>query len=443
MRKILLSGLLLGVAACGARSGLSVGGGGAGGGDATVSSSGAGASSTTSGPGSGPTTTTSTVGSGGGLPTDCQLTVVVPVAQVQEAVGQMPNWTTLAYASDDRQRVLVAYGTQPNPVLYAVRHTSFFPWDNWPDNGLIPGGHGTALTADSPIFAAGLVGENVGILARTSSLNFAAGPPDQEFWSSASLYGSFDAGRGLAVARGPVDDLALFEFPIDTDVMGLAAGTVGLGAAGVYYNGPQVLGCGFPNVLADAVSVGSEWLLASATSQPIGPCGLDQVGPPSMLQVSRLDASGALLETTEALFAGTSFGAVAMSERPDGAWLGWTTAGRSASTFVARVDGTGHLAAGAFDVTNHSFPALNGSTIALAPFRDDVLVGWQSGDRIVLALVTPEGFNVAQGEIPFFGKFQGQLSMLGSPAGDAVLVGWSTSDINAKAAGLVAKVLCQ
>ncbi len=444
MRTILNLLMLMGLTACGARSGLSLGegGSGAGVGDASSGASGVGGASASSGTGAGPTTTSSSVGGGGGLPMDCQLTLVTPIAQVKEAVGEMPNWTTLAYASDDRQRVLVAYGTNPSPVLYGVRHTSFFPWSDWPADGLILGGHGTALSTDGPIFATGLNGNNVGILARSASVNFSAGPADTDFWGSVAVYGSFDNGRGLAVAGGPVDALALFEFPIDNDVVGLAAGTVGVGPAGVYYKGPQVLGCGFPNVLADVVSAGSEWLMASATSQAIGPCDLDQIGPPSVLQISRLNAAGALLENTETLFGGTSFGAVAMAERPDGAWVGWTTADQYASTYVARIDAAGKLVAGAFDITNLSFPSSFGSTIGLASFRGDVLVGWQAEERVVLALVTPEGFNVGQVEIPFFGQFQGQLSMVGSPAGDSVLISWSVTDVNAKSAGFVAKILC-
>lgn len=437
-------------AACGSRTGLRElgqgGADGAGGASSAVSvgatgTGGAGGSSSTgtaSGSGAGSTAST---GQGGSSPGVCVLTPISPVATVGETAGHTTLGTRLSYSSDARDRVSVVYGKDPTPTVALVRHAYFFPWDDWPAGGTIGGGLDALLSTDGLHLVAPFPGDRLGLLGRELNVNFVGGSPTGNLYSLATVYGGVGAGRPLTIAPGAADALVAFEFPIDLEIVGLATGRVTMDVASQFH-GPNVLGCGSPRVSAAGLWQAGAWLLVSATSQPLGPCDLDRVGPAHVLTISRLTPSGTLLQNLDTWDEPAAVREVLAAVRSDGAWVAWLRDGSTSDVWAARLDASGSFAAGPYAVTAGAAPAADG-LFAISTLGDDLLVAWgmESG-AIGVRLVGDEGEALSHVVLPTSGTLFDAVSVLGAPSGDAAVVGYTEGGLNGKPAGRLVKLDC-
>jgi hypothetical protein len=160
--------------------------------------------------------------------------------------------------------------------------------------------------------------------------------------------------------------------------------------------------------------------------------GLDPLGFPwpDRLVVAKL-AGNPPTATLGAVDDGISqVDAIAMAGRSDGAWLVWSRnalQGDPGAIYAARLDADGNLAAGPWKLAE-SVELYTGS-IAADRLGDDLVVAWASvygaPTRIEVRRLDGAGAEVATASIEVEDRVPDPVAVLGSPAGNGVLLAYT------------------
>jgi hypothetical protein len=457
----------LGTAACGARSGLEVGGvelagsganGGAGGvggnGGAMVGGGGLGAG------GSGGS------GGSGGFP-DCS--VLRPDGPVRTVAGSdffHARQPRLMFTSADEQRVTLlsewvsVEGPGPN-LPSELRHTSFQPWGAWPSSELGPSFladfDGGGSFAGSPqadggfalmMSDAGQVGAPVGAFAK---FDFTPGkgavPGTSHAIDAASeRVGAFNAGWFL-LQRGAGDThKKLYGYNWRTNGKPETWATAAMSCSDRFIaNGDDL-------VRIDE----TRWLGASAfgTSAFGSNCGgASQPRNVQRLQFQHLPGGGidfSFRGTVGGLpYTGEVIDIVDVEARTDDAWLMWTYENTSTLSEVQFMR---------FGLSDHdpvegskiSFPVggppIKPGTLALASHGDDALIAMALSDGRTpsIAVIRVDAAGTISGSVPLAipNEPLGRLAILGDPQQRFVLVAWAEPNADSQAVLKLARFRC-
>ena len=419
----------------------------AGAGGAPAGSSGAHAGAGSPGAGAGGVSgggTSGTAGSGGAPVVCAKLGAPDIVALGGDAQWEQRRARLAPLASD---RVAVVLGLDaaesPGPVPSPLAHVEFAPWGAWPASLPAPtivsanGGSGDFRVSQGTASGFGLLYHDDPFQPPMPPLGLivVADVPEGATMASGPLLEGNEPSPPLWITRGATGE--------DLDQGLLAGWSYELPLDSIHYavrflwtGGPLVvdgLACGTSELSGDAVRSGKGFLVAATTSAPFGMCGKDGVpgpdGVPNRLQITRVD-QGVASFGDELSEVGPIL-AVAMTARSDGAWVVWLPSGdpAAASPRASRVDESGKLVGTPFVVG--------------APGESGVFAVASLGDR--LAVVQRQTIDPSAPTIGVFvyddagpvttatveapgGQFSApELSALGSPAGDALLVAWSTA----------------
>lgn len=428
--------LALSVAACGARTALSIdsapadGAGGSGGmpPDATTTTT---------------TTTTSTsTGTGGGLPSTCPNLGIT---------GQAISYVSAAALHGARPRLVRASATEtmvvfareaindpanPPPTIGSV---VFEPWGVWPQSlGSVVqvaafGGEGFAAAPGAAEPSAAVLfflptGQFPSdmYLAPTVAPNSYYDPyPDGISWDA------WEPAWATALARGAGGHLAAFQvgFPSGTFLRAeLVSDNLTLTELGD-------LACADAPFPADLTEVASGYLLATANGREFGSCNDDDgiPGPATRLHVMRIDPAVGSAPLSAAFEGVDRMAHVALARSFGGAWLAWQESGESAFApppiHAVALDDYGGVAGSVFDVTSDGQTS---GPLAIADLGGLLAIAWVDNldpgtPSFQIDLFDAEGAKVASSsyQSPESFLYDPSLSMLASDDGRNLLLSWS------------------
>jgi hypothetical protein len=434
MARLLLV-FVAGLAGCGARSTLgdpparATAGGGGSGSVGTSGTTGAGGV----GAGAGGTT-----GTGGGACTE--LVWASPIVEVEEDGAHLARRPRLAPSSDDGQQITVALQRSPleSPGPFAeMRHATFHPWLDWPASGVLGPTFATYASPQlDPEFAVtGAPGGMFGMLVGHGGLSASFSPRVDPFADSgtptvgvAGTTPLFAARNGDAQVVGVLDAKGTLLVTLvragmgsfDTELTAVACSPQRISAAAVLYED------GF--IVVTSNGAGNAQSLCSA--------GPDGAGPPTRVDVV-LISWGKPPAFVLGVDAGSEVEDVAAAPHPDGVWAVWRT---QALTGVpplraARFQVASAGVVGPGDVTE---PGDAPFAFAAAALGSRLAVAWKSDpannppDLRVRVLDASLGL-VAAAALDNALGFDGSTSLVGSPAGDSLVVAWTANGMAARA----------
>jgi hypothetical protein len=187
------------------------------------------------------------------------------------------------------------------------------------------------------------------------------------------------------------------------------------------------LGCAGFAPIADAVTYKGDWLVALANGQNASKagCGVSDPGPPTRLDVVRVQPNGST-SFVIGIDAGTPLMHISMAPHPLGAWVVYRVAsgGIVAPIRWLRVEPDTAGVVGPGDVTGPGdfpleFDATNlGDRLVVAGGNDP------AGNPPDLMLSMFDSFGAPAGSFGFEPQFFGQVSVLGAPGGNSVILAW-------------------
>ncbi|EYF02265.1 hypothetical protein [Chondromyces apiculatus] len=423
----LLSALTL-LGACGARTEILLGH------EVSVSQGSAGGTG-----GDGGTGGSGGTGGAGGGPIDpeplCALTRSLPVLSVGGGAFFHQRQPDLVITGDDPSRVTLAAewrSTQASPSTASeLRHTTFFPWVEWPEGGQIAPSYLAHLSGGGS-FAADHAEGNPLSLAMIVSPGTALFSPE------------------FTPGSGNMPSFFTLSYPADRILFNLAGDSTNLlgmqwqvenSNPPVYRQVYEVLssptfegGCASAPGAADAIHIAGGWLVAhvlSATEDLSQPCMPgNQVRPPTMLQTQwhrEDDPSDSFIAVPfdDPLHSGKPIQRIQVTPRPEGAWLLWSYGSTGMSPLSAirlteRGDTTGGIASLFAPDTPGAFAAAAlGTSLAVA----SVL----GGTRITIMLLDRDVQLESLVEIDADFPVVGAPSLIGWPDGRGLVLAWSES----------------
>lgn len=387
-------------------------------------------------------------GTGGGPPTvDCgALQVAGPPAFLDGGAGMYERHPLWVYSSEDGQQVTLLVSRQqaegpegPEPPTSIV-HTTLKPWAAFPSGAVLGPTH-LADPEGGRTFAVARAGEDrFGMLFTNTvppgfGLQFSSGFVPFEDASPASVPVSSVADEALFAVRGPGGHL------IGMQGSSVAGGSSYLVEAAFVgedgsFTGPLGLGCAKGWMFADAVRAGGSYLVALSSAGVPGEvdCEDPSSGWPDDVQIVVTDGAG--FTVTDSLGAPGTATDVKMAARSDGAWVViGTPPGQVVSGMFlgSRVDAAGKVVL--------MFPVGGGSgepgaenpqngTLTAARLGDQLAVAWvdYGGDKgpfLRVKVFDVNGLPTGHAEIFPGTSFSGAPSLLGSPAGDSLVLAWS------------------
>lgn len=436
----------LALAACGARSTLSLPAGaaaeGGSGGSGTTASTTSSSSAAGGSGGTGSTTGSGgTGGSGGATPVLTCSTLVVDGPALTPVTGfgsgyQYAPW--LAYTEPDRSRAAFVYVEDPQPFGEFMQSASVAltdPWGAWPaslgpsahhalsDGFVVGGGRSgrfTMLTTDEPKNA-GNDPEGMIVWAPHAGMSGAEG----------QYFDDVPPGRPSLVASNADRFIAGFQRSVGGSLQHLTLAGVSFGLGPVSIG--QAVTCGLGASLAGAaIPLGNGFLAALSNGRPFGKCLTDDLadGPPSRLQVVTMNENPSLAKLTfEHDEPGTYIVQTHLAPAPGGAWVAWERAS-SGPPFPRRIQLVRLDAAGApvdgtilevsFGTSTEPFAIASlGQAVAVAA-RSDVL---NLSVHVVGSDGAPLGAATFEPELGL--GSDGSVALLASPIPGRLLVGWS------------------
>ena len=436
-----LIGLALTVSGCGSRSALldgspaggtagsgatatggSAGSGGSGGSGAAGGSGGSGAS----GGGSGASGGSGGVGGTGGDVACDDLAAHNPIA----AAPVSPVWThgapQLTATSDDGRQITAAYmhqNTEGPATLRQLRYVTFRPFDNWPQSGQLgPAYESFAGPELGARFAVGgAPGSRLALLVEhtfSATLAAHADPNASNPGPSSSPSGEvpqFVTRSGSALYTGLLTDA---ELRLVGTFFPNASGTGALSALyGCASSGPLV---------ARAVAYQGGWLMATTagTASDQGSCPANGGGAPTKVDIWRIDGAGQQSYLT-GFSAGSAVFALDVAPHPDGMWVVYRRVGAASPIQIIRVDATQPAILTTPDLSGSADVPLEFSAAALGRRLAVVWGNDPAGNPpdLVVSIREESGKPGAEAifEPPFFLK----PSIVGSPGGDSLVIGWT------------------
>jgi hypothetical protein len=229
----------------------------------------------------------------------------------------------------------------------------------------------------------------------------------------------------LFVVHGGGDHLIGFE-RVASGHYALTFGRFALGAPSF----DQDSGCATQPIHADAVRIPKAYLLALSSSRPLGTCqdDLGADGPPTRLEVARLDDGAASPVLVHWSDDGVPIAGLRLIRRPGGAWLVWQLGG---SLHALGIDEAGE------PLTPRSVLVADGFGVdgfAAADLGDQLAVAYTDAfdpfvSKIVLRVFdehgAPVGESVIEPELEHWPV--PPYALLGSPSGDRLLLAWTAA----------------
>jgi hypothetical protein len=433
MMERLLLVLVAGLAGCGARSTLgdppaaaTSGGGGSVGTSGTTGAGGLGVGAS------------GTTGTGGGACTAPAW--VSPIVEVAEDDAHLAHRPRLSPSSDDGQQITVALQRSPleSPGPFAeMRHATFHPWLDWPPSGVLAPTFATYASPQlDPDFAvAGASGGMFGMLVAHGGVAVSFSPRVDPFADGGSPTVGVAGTTPVFAARNGDSQL------VGTlDATGTLLVTLVRAGGGSFVTEMSAVACSPQRISAAAVPYGTGFVVVTSNgagnAQNLCSAGPAGAGPPT-----RVDAIFVSWGAPPAFVLGVDAGAevegVAAAPHPEGAWAVWQTQTLSAvpPLRAARFQVASAGIVGPGDVTDPGDAPLGFSAAALGP---RLAVAWKSdpadnppdlrvrvldafiGLVVTAALEDPPGLD-------------GPTSLVGSPAGDSLLVAWTANGMAARA----------
>jgi hypothetical protein len=426
----LLLVLVAGLAGCGARSTLSdpparaaAGGGGSVGTSGTTGTGGAGA-------GAG--------GTGGGA---CAgLSWASPVVEVEEDDAHHARRPMLAPSSDDGQQITVALQRSPleSPGPFAeMRHATFHPWLDWPASGVLGPTFATYASPQlDPEFAVtGAPGGMFGMLVGHGGLAASFSPRVDPFADSGAPTVGVAGTTPLFAARNG-----------DSQIVGVldAKGTLLVtqvrAGMGSFDTELTAAACSPQRISAAAVPYQDGFIVVTSNgagnTQSLCSAGPDAAGPPTRVDVI-LSSWGKPPAFVLGVDAGAEVEEVAAAPHPEGVWAVWRTQQLTAvpPLRAARFQVASAGVVGPGDVTD---PGDAPFDFAAAALGSRLAVAWKSDPannppdlrvRVLdasLGLVAAAALDNPPGLIV-------PTSLVGSPAGDSLVVAWTANGMAARA----------
>lgn len=427
----------IGLAACGSRSALygpeTRGEGGGGEGGTTTSTTGMGGTTTSSSTTSSSTTSSQGgggEGGGGGPPGPCgELEYITPFVSL--AGGMQPHQRTpkLAFSSDDDTRVTVGSAWQfvdtPNAPL-ELRRTSLSPWPDFPAGSSLGNTNKMDLDGGVSFAIAQSPGDRFALLfadfqeSPAGGLRFsadfkpaAANPPD-------TFLVDPDAQKALFLSRGKSRFLYGGGFQSGS-THEIRAGLIDEDLVESLF----FLGCASAAPLADAVPYLEYFFVAMANGTDAFGCDVGVPGPPSRLQIVKIQESGVVENVVE--IGSQSMTDLKLAPRSDGAWLVWTDPGGEdlpPSILIGQLTTDGELAG----TLEWSVPFQPGS-LAITSFEDFLALAWIQSDpegaSPRVQVFGPDFTPLGAIEVQSAGVAKAPLSFLGSPFARQALLAWS------------------
>jgi hypothetical protein len=194
-------------------------------------------------------------------------------------------------------------------------------------------------------------------------------------------------------------------------------------------------GCATAPVAADASPVPDGWLLAVALGTKLtwGSGGVDcsvassQVGPPTSIQLAKVDAMGTTVSVTQTVQVGAAVTRLRMTPGPLAAWAVWSLDGSPALSGAEITPSPSFW-------TTFQVVAQTGTLVPLSfavESLDDLLVVAAvdrvsgSPDQIQVTAVNGTGAGQWLAMVPTGGTVDGALTVRAAPDGSAVLVAWA------------------
>jgi hypothetical protein len=348
--------------------------------------------------------------------------------------------------------VLLAVGydavESPGPVASPFASLGFAPWGAWPASlgpatiGAAAGGGAFRVSRDGTgTFAALYRNDPIGTSPSGLYASLGVAPGGM---LGTTLVDPTQPAPPLFIAGGPTGELWGWSWELPTGSLHYAVklqSSIGV---------TDGFACGTAPVFADGVPSGSGFLVAATSSVPFGKCGKGGVpgpdGVPNRVQLSRFDM-GVPTAGDEIVGFGPIL-SVAMAPRADGgAWVVWLPTGDPAAAppSAQRVDASGKLVGKPFQ------PGTPGESGAYAVGAlGDALVFAQlstldpSAPSVMITVHGDAGPLTAASFQPPGGHFAApELSVVGSPTKDALLVAWADAPPSGMAFSVhVARMTC-
>ena len=398
--------------------------------------------------------------SGGPCTTSMRLTAPVGVSTPG---GRQRSPALVETGADGAPVTLVFTSTPPGMPGGPVRvlHASFDPWGAWPDADLAPvhvdadGGSSLAAASEGDgSFALLHGGPSLALEPHGVTLDLGLAPDHDG--PHAPLVIDADAAVATFLAPGPAHLLG-FERRRPLMPFGKAHQLeIGVGhavAGETLFVGPVALGCATnPVGVAALPAENGGWLVALTNGTPLGDTGCFTdfaIGPATQVQVAFVDpllgvdprSTWGSLPDAGSVASGMS--TIALTARPGGgAWLTWFAESTSPGTEGAlRVASIGHDGAWLSDVsvTDHVDTATGGwpndAGFTTAALGDRLAMAWlytpattlDVADQLVVEIVDTAGAVAGWTLIPAEGALTTPPALMVSPAGDAILVAWSSA----------------
>jgi hypothetical protein len=381
-------------------------------------------------------------GGQGGDPPCSVLTLHEPVLTLAGGEMHHQRQPVLTASSGDANVVTVVteWMVVESPVdpPAELRHTSMSPWDAWPSDGTIEPSYLADLDRGATFAATRSGDERFAVLAGDGD---DPSPPD-----GVHAHLALTPGSGMQSATSiPIDefaDLAHFiaaspsaflvgfnkQLLHEQTYMGIAASADGT----TTYLGPFHVACDPDGPSADAEAVGETWLIAASSGADLATdsCFTSLVGPADRIHIAGVDGSGEL-SAGETVFTQSPVTRVRTAAHRDGMWVAWTEAGIDAVAPIhaVRVDTAGTVVTAVIDLAMPLQHAAQTGSIAADRLGTRLAVAWvddPAGNPPDVAVAVHDGETlVAEALYQPEGGVFGAVSVLGSPAGDAVLVAWS------------------
>lgn len=403
---------------------------------------GASASSATSGAGGAGAGGAGTGGAGGagGLLCNALSFSGPPIIDLVVALGHEERRPILV-TEDGGARAAVVFALEPieSPgVPFPIGHTAFAPWGEWPSTigqghfAASIGGRRFAATGGDGGFALLLPvggGPNPGVYFAPS----VAPETDYSPIPDAFVVTTEPMSRPAFVARGASGHLAGSLH----DAGGFLQLEINfITPEGSVFGASLASGCATSPMVTGAVPSGDGFLVAFSSGRPFGTCFNDDgiPGPPTELQVAWMDGNGTIKPGAVLPGIEPIFGAQIVA-RSDGAWLVWqhdgSTSEVSPPILAVRLDATGQLASDIFEVVPTG--ASSARPFAADRLGDKLVVAWvdaidPSAPSLIVQVFDEAGLLTGGASLStapgFF--FDDQLAIMGSPAGNQVLLAYAS-----------------
>jgi hypothetical protein len=423
--------------------------------------SGAGGSGSSGASGSTSATTSTTSSGAGGPPLTCELLLTGAPLTYKPSPPEHASRPALVPVSSDGSIVSVVFaGKDPMFDTFSrIASVTLSPWESWPESlgeafkACYIGGE---TFAASPSMAPGPPSFSLLFYQLTNAfpsdmfLAPITGITSDGSYPMGVSWDAWEPAWPVALARSAARYLAAYELQLGATATLLNVGLVEPSTLEVSVISD--VACANAPFPAHAVPAEGGFLVATAAGRPFGACPLDDGvnGPPSEVQVIKVDELTKSLTLTASFQGFDPLAHVALAKLPKGAWLAWQENGESAFTpppiAAVLLDEAGSPVSPTITLTGTGYTTIPFAATALGPW---LAVAWYDAispdwPAIWLSLFDEMGALMTSTSLAMAPNlYDGSPpSLLASPDGTALLLAWSDWNLAEPAAMHVARFSC-